>query len=488
MSDVTSSEVSTREPVTNAVAGFRTELNAIFNRAGGPSPKELSRRSHRPPTMFAFLQTDGLPSWQEVSSLLVALKQPNHVVEKLRAAHTKLERRLAREGVHAALAAARDAVPGSLVVNTDREFRALAEAQAAQSMGDFAAALERLRSTARLPDKDTPISYVDMQKISGARLSKSAAQRLSKLSKLPSNTAKTAAHVQEYVRACGTTEEHVQAWLTEYRRIKNGEPPAVGDHATPVNTGPTQNRDSPDGFLAGLTDTDAFTTPKLGLDGRKLILFVSAAIVDDTGSTETTYRSILRRWGNARDHWSFGMTLDQLQEHLARYVGRTARKVPLWPMICDLLEAAVRDPGARETVIADAAGLYQQVTGDPPPEYFGTTHLPWWGYPRTGRTQLDTVLTSLPKAGSKLTEAELELIELREDKYRLRQALDTTLRAFRVLQARETAVAARERRLADWEAALRRRELAAATANPQPMRTVAELPGPSMWSLIQASG
>jgi hypothetical protein len=393
---------------------------------------------------------------------------------------------------------ARGAVAGSLVVNTDTEFRALAQAQAAADISDFAAALERFRSTARLPDKDTQVSYVDMQKISGGRMSKSAAQRLSKLSTVPSPTAKTGAHVEEYVRACGATEEHVQVWLAEYRRVRRGEPPAAGDHAMRVTPGPARNRGHTTGFLAWLTDTDAFPAPRLGLDGRKLILFLSAAIVDDTGSAETTYRSLLRRWGTARDHWAFGMTLDHLEVYLSQYVGWSARKVPLWSKIRDLLDAAIRDPGARESVLADAAGLYQQVTGKPPPEYEGTIHLPWWGYPRTGRTQLDTVLTSLPQAG-------------RTDRHRTRahrtpggqvppapSPRHHPPRVPRTASPRDRRPPPRTAtRLAGNGLAEREKRLVAAAKRlvadgPKPVfelpHTVADLPGPAMWATSQAFG
>jgi hypothetical protein len=174
----------------------------------------------------------------------------------------------------------------------------------------------------------------------------------------------------------------------------------------------------------------------MGLSARKLILFLSAAIADDTGSPETTYRAVLLRGGSTDGHWASGMDLRQLANHLDQYLGRRARKVPLWPMIRDLVETAVREPEACVQVLADAAGLYSQVTGTPPTGYATTAHLPWWGYPVTGRTQTVTVLLSLPQAGRKLSDTELEMIALKEENAALRQALDIAIRGFRELPAR----------------------------------------------------
>lgn len=495
MNPVASSEVRARKSVTDSVADFLVGLHELHNRKGRPSKSEMAKKAGRPLAMFAFLDATALPTWDEVSTFLVAVEQRPTVIEKFRNTHKRLEQQQKGDQADATVRAeAASSVAGQLVVNLDRsEFLALTDVKAARTPKEFAAALNRLRSTARIVGKDEPLSYKDMEKASGKRLSKSNAQRLATADKMPTK----ATHVEEYVRACGATDEHVRLWLTEYQRLKRGALPIVAQHAVTARTtddGAWSGARS-EGLLAGLTDTSAFTAEQLGLDGRKLILFVTAAMVDDTGSAETTYRAILRRWGSMPDHWAFGRDLGQLDQLMVQYVGRTARMVPLWPMIHDVIEVAIREPIVRASVLADAAGLYNQVTDEHPPGYAGIVHLPWWGYPITGHTQLETVLSSLPQAGRRLTDAELEVIELREDRFHYRQALDTAIRAFRKVVAREDDVARRkaqlatyEEQLVEWEKRLAQREAQLVVREALTASPMAEIPGPPAWSLRQAAG
>lgn len=467
-----------RRPVralTYDIVQFNRELAQLHQLTGAPDQQELATRISRPVSVFGFLDEDQrlLPPWEQVSALLVALRHPNTKIAKIQTTHEQLLARQ-RSGHRTTARAPLGPIRPAPTVRLDPEIAntALQKATAAVSAADFAAALTTLQQGTRVrhAGKDRPLSFKGIEDVSGKKLTKSVANRMATGPGLPAS----AANVMTYIRACGVAKEIVPLWVAVYRRLQRGEQPPAGLHSAGATTEDHEPRAG--GVLAGLASTDDFTTSTLGQAARKLILFVTIAIADSTGSPSSTYDNLLRRYAKSDGHWAQRLTELALREHLQRYIGRNARKVPLWTMTQDLISSAFSNADDRQRALATAAALFAEVTQQMPPGYAGNLSLPWWGNEQVRKVTVQIVRHSLPGPQPQLSDAEREILALKEENALFRVALQTSSRAFHSVNTELEAKRATEATL--------RRELAESRRELEEARRELEKATPKVWNRV----
>jgi hypothetical protein len=187
--------------------------------------------------------------------------------------------------------------------------------------------------------------------------------------------------------------------------------------------------------LTKLLTTADFSNEVLEPPDRKLILFLLVVLADAGGGVLTAaYRAVLHRHAETAGHWSYGKSLAAMQKAGAKFLGQSARQRPSWDKVQDLLEAVLE--GARlDAVRAVAAGLFCQAAGldRPTGSFRGEIDTPQWT--REDPLAADTIrrhVATLP--GGRPAPARLEsdeLADLRSEHEKLRQTLDSVIRAFR---------------------------------------------------------
>jgi len=425
------------------VEALRAELNQLYNRAGRPSKADMALKSGRSPVTFAFLDATGLPDWQQVSALLVATGTNDPAVRaKWQEWWTRVDHDQQRHQTAARPEDTELSLPQLLARMRDNGKEVpgpLSAALEAVTAADFAAALEQLRQEAGL-------SYDKIAKASRGRLSKSTAQRLAK-PKHP-GLPKRSDLVTAYVRACGVGNAEAGVWSATLHRLRRNEAPQPVRAGDGVPAAWLQELEriagrsgSGQGVLATLLSTEHFVhRDSIDLAGRKLILFLTVALVDDTGQLTTAYQAILDRWSAISGHWTCGKQLAEMSQYMSVFLGRDARTVPTWEVVRDSVTAAL-GPSKSVGVLTDAAGLYCKATGSHrPPSYTGEIHLPWWGDSHIAVVTTDMVNVYLPASAAQPETLEAgakdqELKTLKEDNELLRINLDTALRAFRDVDA-----------------------------------------------------
>jgi hypothetical protein len=360
---------------------FHTDLLTLYRRAGAPDADTMARRSGRPATVFGFLRVPGLPAWDEVSALLTAIGRAGDAA-RWRHRWARLDGKRRRDSPpNTAMDAAKAVITLTAGAGEDKHRSApLNKALSASSPGEFAEALTQMRLTAG-------VSYADIERISKRTLTHSTAHRMTQGLALPRKREQVIA----FVTACGGSLEEGHTWWEMAQRIRRGEPARWRDTAVPVAG--LVDRDNPD-TLARIWQARPTTPPG---DTDPLLHSLHAAL-------ETT---ALLRHGTNEDS-----TADtDAQAGQARPTTPASDTDPLLHSLRAAVEAA------------------SSLTTLPPQR---GSHL-------ATKAQLEHDNTALRTENNMLSMRNAELAKqnttLAKDNTDLKTTLDTTLRAFRTVDA-----------------------------------------------------
>lgn len=232
----------------DSVRRFRANLMELYRRAGSPTPEEMARRSLQPPGVFLlFLASSDLPTWEDMTSVLIGIGEAGQVRHWRRRWEVLSEQqRLAKTKPAIARTAGSGSIDGvqkdvvitdvfvartpdgdsrfvTKSVEVDRHRAGpLNAALAASTPAEFGEAL-------RLLQLDAGLSVRAIEKKTLRVLKKSVVDRLTKGERPP-----TPGQARVFAQACGRSSEEAEAWEDIADRIRRAEPSTWQHSAIPA--------------------------------------------------------------------------------------------------------------------------------------------------------------------------------------------------------------------------------------------------------------